>query len=151
MLYTTVDMSYESHADIGTIVYRCTYVVISVLYVYVHFINSALPCVILVVAFGHRRFKRWQFFEEAAKFLYVTACHSVDMRARGGWGEKKRRRRREEKSKRREEEEKEEIGEGERKRREEEKKRRGGEEGRGKDQRMRITLLQNYQQHLPMQ
>ena len=132
MLYTTVDMSYESHADIGTIVYRCTYVVISVLYVYVHFINSALPCVILVVAFGHRRFKRWQFFEEAAKFLYVTACHSVECGhvCEGGWGEKKRR---EEKSKRREKEEKEEIGEGERKRREDERKR-GGKRKISKDE-----------------
>lgn len=128
-------MSYESHADIGTIVYRCTYVVISVLYVYVHFINSALPCVILVVAFGHRRLKRWQFFEEAAKFLYVTVCHSLECGhvCEGGWAEKKRRRRREEKSKRREKEEKEEIGEGERKRIEDERKR-GGKRKISKDE-----------------
>ena len=112
MLYSTVDMSYESHADIGTIVYRCTYVVISVLYVYVHFINSALSCVILVVAFGYRRLERWQFFEEAAKFLYVTACHSVECGhvCEGRVGG--------------EEEEKEERGEEEK-----ERKGRGGEEG----------------------
>ena len=136
MLYSTVDMSYESYpllADIGTIVYRCTFVVISVLYVYVHFINSALSCVILVVAFGYRRLERWQFFEEAAKFLYVTVwiCVECGHVCEGGWGEKKRRRRREEKRKRKEkEEEKEEIGEGKRKRREEEERKRGGKERR---------------------